>query len=519
MKHSLLRNGRKLFVSAAFVSAMAVLSACGGGGSYEAPEKVVTPPASTTPEWWATYDEPDETVVSATDVAEWIKNGFKTTSGKTAAGQNVLVLDTESSFETDPAKADCDGDMSDSDPLTGEFGDICDRIIGSTSYASITGYSLHELRAEGPVNSTMNSTAVSARMVVSGATIDTMLQNMGVTKDTVIVLTSKKAPTFNLTRLWWELYYWGFSEKNIKILDGGVAALKAADASLVDQATASVVPVKSDFTVKSFPGLHDAARITTKEVIAAVKAGSANIIDVRGSDAQATPGIGEAFQGRISGAITATSANGIAVSALQNADGTFKTKAETEATFKTAGITFTKPIIVHCYSGYSAAPLYYYIKEVLGYNNVALYDGSWSAWASHAGFTPVAAAYMGGTTATQVIWKAVQFVLSADNSTAVASSDIVLGGPLKADVNANIMAYDTVKVSANIKFNNTTSWKDVYGNTLNTVNPNYTGTGNEIEEADAAYIKSDDVKAPADSDDDDSDDESVTPVGGGAGGC
>lgn len=457
MKLSWLSKARYLTAAAVTVATVSLIAAC-GGGTYESPT------ASTS--WWSSYDQSQDTLVSATDVAGWIKNGYKTSDGSP-----VVILDVQTDFST-----------------------TANRIIGSTSISSIGAFTIFDYRAEGPVNSVSNI-ATSAKMVPKGATMDSIIQDMGVTKDTVIVLTSSSTGSnvYNLTRGWWMFYYWGFSESKLKVLNGGVAALAAADPTLVDTTTASVDPADSTFSVKDLPAMHDTARVTTKEVIDLVSTGGAVVIDARGSAAQATPGTGEAFQGRIKNAIVATTTNGIAAASLVNADGTFKTKAETEAAFTALGITSSKKIIVHCYSGYSATPIYYYIKEVLRYPNVALYDGSWSAWASHAGYTPVNTTYAGGTTATSVLWKLTQFVLASDGTTAVPSTDIVVGGPLKADMNSNILSYDTVKVSGNIQFNNTSAWKDVYGNTLNAVNPDYVGSGNEIETEDYNYMHADDA--------------------------
>jgi len=498
MKHSLLRKGRLFMVTAAFASAFAVLSACGGGGgSYEAPT-----PTQPSNAWWNGYDVSAETLVSADTAVQWIKNGWKTSEG-----HPVIIVDVQTDF-------------------TG----ASDRIIGSIrgNSAVINGFALDEYRAEGPID-TIDARATSARMVTSGATMDKMIQDMGVTKDTVIVFTNQavSASEFNLTRAWWTFFYWGFSESKIKILDGGVAAVKALDATLVDTTTVSADPADSTFSVKQLPALHDAARVTTKNVIDLVRAGSSStkIIDVRGTDAQGSV----AFNGRIKGAVTGITA------ASFISGGKFVDKATGEAILAARGITSASNIVVHCVSGYSATPVYYYIKEVLGYPNVALYDGSWSAWSSHAGYErgvsyASQAVYWGGSS---FYWytdtASVTAVGSPNGATADSTGVIALGGPLKANANSNVLSFDTFRLSTaapvvtagNVStvaqtatMAATTNWKDVYGALLFVSNPDYTGTGNEIEETDKAYIASDDDDG---SGSDDDSDEPVSP--GGPSGC
>lgn len=481
MKPSWLRKARYYAVAAAAVATVSIIAACGGGGTYEAPTKTVT--TATQPSWWASYDQSADTLESAATVGQWIKNGYKTDTGAP-----VVILDVETDFTSATAN----------------------RIIGSTSYTSIESYKTSDTRAEGPIDTTATpSTAAmlskSSVMVLKGASMDAMIQDLGITKDTVIVFTSKGAPIYNETRLWWTFYYWGFSEKNIKILDGGVAAMATAEPTLVNTSAASVDPTDSTFSVMNLPAMHSEARASTKDVIDLVKAGKAKIIDVRAS---ASVG-GTVFNGRIKGAIY--SADGLTVGDITTAaDNKFipKTTAQAALTDATSTLTdlkmmlgsvsSTDTIIVHCVTGFSASPIYYYLKEVMKYPNVVLYDGSWSAWSSYAGYE------RGASYASEALyWNATQFFSYLTGvSTGVDSTIVALGGPLQASTtNSAILAYDTTKLSTatgttpqTITFAATTNWRDAYGVLLLTVNPTYTGTGNEIEEQDKAYQQSNDAE-------------------------
>lgn len=461
MNLSWLRKARSFAVYAAAVSVITVAAGCGGGGSYDAPEAV-----STTPTWWADYDQSAQSLVSADDVAEWIRNGYVTEDGNP-----VVILDVQTAF-TDATK---------------------NRIIGSTAMADIESYTISEKRAEGPIN-TIAKGDTSATMVPKGATMDAIVQDLGLDQDTVLVLTSASSGNgvWNLTRGWWMMYYWGFSEANVKILNGGVAAMAVAAPDLVNTTAESVDPVDSTFSVKDLPCTRPEARVSTKQVIDAVKNNSAKIIDARSSSGTS----GAAVAGVIKNAIIAPTA-GFGGSNLVNADGTFKTKEEMQAAFDAAGIKSTDTIIVHCYSGYSATPIYFFLKEVMEYENVALYDGSWSAWAVHTGFSPLNAAYT--SLSTTVSWNGTQFVDA--NGVALTSADIALGGTLQTDENPDLMAFDTLRYSGSVLLKATTAFEDIYGNSIFDLNASYSGNGNEINEEDAAYVASDDVVDSDDSED------------------
>jgi len=101
------------------------------------------------------------------------------------------------------------------------------------------------------------------------------------------------------------------------------------------------------------------------------------------------------FEGLIRGSkVTKTPAYNITVPGLTNADGTYKTRAELLPIFATAGIDGTKPVVTFCNSGALAAIYYYALKEICGFQEVRMYDGSWQEWGNLAAFEPVDATYV-----------------------------------------------------------------------------------------------------------------------------
>ncbi len=60
-------------------------------------------------------------------------------------------------------------------------------------------------------------------------------------------------------------------------------------------------------------------------------------------------------------------------------DGTFRSAGEMRAAFEPAGIDLKRPIATTCGSGVTASVLLFAL-HLLGVDDAALYDGSWSEW-------------------------------------------------------------------------------------------------------------------------------------------
>jgi len=185
------------------------------------------------------------------------------------------------------------------------------------------------------------------------------------------------AGLFSAARVWWMFRVMGHDD--VAILNGGLAKWIAEDRPLEDGPPR---PVQE----RHFTSRMQTMMVRDASYVArASETGSAQIVDAR------SPG---RFQGvepeprpeLPSGHIPRS--RNVYYGDLLNADGTVKDNDALQAAFDAAGVDFSKPVITSCGSGVTAA-IVTLALEMLGHNQVGLYDGSWTDWASGEG-RPVA---------------------------------------------------------------------------------------------------------------------------------
>ncbi len=187
-----------------------------------------------------------------------------------------------------------------------------------------------------------------------------MLQEIGVNEDSTVVIYSAKyskadgfAGIYDSLRIYYTLKYAGV--KNVGILDGGL------DKWVLEKKTVSTdaVSVKAG-NFKVTP--NEAIRATSDEVLAAVGK-DVVIVDVRDYATYATK--------HIKGAVNVPS------SFVFNDDGTIKPATELALySVPKVGDRLSQPIITHCVSGRTCNAWTFVLIEMMGYKNVATYDGS-----------------------------------------------------------------------------------------------------------------------------------------------
>lgn len=173
-------------------------------------------------------------------------------------------------------------------------------------------------------------------------------------------------------RVWWMFRAMG--HEDVRVLDGGLAAWTRAGGELEDLPP---VPVERHFTARVRSNLVK----TIEQMDALVGTGSHTVFDAR-PPGRFTGEVPEPRADLASGHMPG--ARNVPAGKLVNEDGTLKTKVELEALFgDTSG-----PLVTSCGSGVTAASLALALARI-GRDDVAVYDGSWTEWAS-AGDRPIA---------------------------------------------------------------------------------------------------------------------------------
>ncbi|HEY9236592.1 MULTISPECIES: 3-mercaptopyruvate sulfurtransferase [Phenylobacterium] len=170
-------------------------------------------------------------------------------------------------------------------------------------------------------------------------------------------------------RVWWTLRAMGYTK--VHVLDGGLRKWMAdgrpIESGEVYPAKATVEPAFDADLVRS---AADVRRI--------IESGEARMVDARsagrfaGSAPEPRAGL---RSGHMPGAANLPFEQVIAQ------DGTLKDTSELKAAFKSAGVDLGKPIVTSCGSGVTASVLALALAR-LGLDRTAVYDGSWTEWAS-----------------------------------------------------------------------------------------------------------------------------------------
>jgi thiosulfate/3-mercaptopyruvate sulfurtransferase len=117
---------------------------------------------------------------------------------------------------------------------------------------------------------------------------------------------------------------------------------------------------------------------TKAQILANLESGAEQLMDARGA-ARFTGEEGDprpnVAKGHIPGSLN------LPYGQMFNPDGSWKQGDALRAAFDAAGIDLTRPLVATCGSGLTAATLVFG-AHLLGKEDVALYDGSWSDWGS-----------------------------------------------------------------------------------------------------------------------------------------
>ena len=198
------------------------------------------------------------------------------------------------------------------------------------------------------------------------------LRECGIDDDSRVVVYDQGA-SLSASRAWWTLRWAGLTD--VRVLDGGLGAWQRAGLPVVSAATTPAGAPDADARGKGRgrvtvqPGslpvgeVEDVPRAAREGILLDVRAPERYRGEVEPIDPVA---------GHIPGAIN------LPMSALQQADGRFRSPDQIRALAQAAGVDGTRPVTTSCGSGVTAAQMVLALGEA-GIEATP-YIGSWSGW-------------------------------------------------------------------------------------------------------------------------------------------
>ena len=195
----------------------------------------------------------------------------------------------------------------------------------------------------------------------------------GITEDSTVVLYGGgRVPNWFALFAYWEYKYYG--HEDVRVIDGGKPYWVENEYPLTTD-----VPEFSpqEYTAR---GPFEGIRAYRADIEQAIESGIP-LVDVRSpeeftGELIAPEGLQETAQrgGHIPGA------KNVPTTSVLNDDGTFKDPDELRALYEDAGISENQSVITYCRVGERSSIEWYALHELLGFDDVENYDGSWTEW-------------------------------------------------------------------------------------------------------------------------------------------
>jgi thiosulfate/3-mercaptopyruvate sulfurtransferase len=211
------------------------------------------------------------------------------------------------------------------------------------------------------------------RDLVDKPTFERLLSERGIANDTTLVLYGDKNNWFAAYAYWYLKIY---GHGDVRILDGG--RQKWADEAR-EFTTETPQPQQADYKANE---RDESIRTYRDSVRAQIGEQSKALVDVRSpqeyaGDLIAPPGYEQEGAQRAGHIPTAAS---IPWATAVRDDGTFKNADELRELYEGKGVTPEKEVTAYCRIGERSAHTWFVLRELLGYETVKNYDGSWTEW-------------------------------------------------------------------------------------------------------------------------------------------
>ena len=218
---------------------------------------------------------------------------------------------------------------------------------------------------------------VTRELLTSDEVAD-LLGRSGISNDTTIVLYGDNNNWFAAWAFWFLRMY---GHQDVKLMNGGRVKWVAEGRPITnDVPSPTAVSYSASAADSSLRALRDT-------VLAAASAGGTQLVDVR-SPAEYNgeviapenmPQEGAQRSGHIPGAASIPWLTTI------NDDGTFKSADELTGIYESKGIDGGTDVITYCRIGERSAHTWFALTQLLGFDNVSNYDGSWTEYGSLVG--------------------------------------------------------------------------------------------------------------------------------------
>ena len=216
------------------------------------------------------------------------------------------------------------------------------------------------------------------RDLASKEEIEELLGSSGIGNGTTVILYGDNNNWF-AAWAFWQLKYYGHGD--VRLMNGGRAKWEAEGRPITTE-----VPSHAATTYGASEG-DQSIRAYRDQVLAMVNAGSISLVDVR-SPAEfsgellappAAPQEGSQRGGHIPGA------SSIPWGQAVDEDGTFKSAEALRELYGAQGIDGSKETIAYCRIGERSSHTWFALTQLLGFEDVRNYDGSWTEWGSIVG--------------------------------------------------------------------------------------------------------------------------------------
>jgi len=211
------------------------------------------------------------------------------------------------------------------------------------------------------------------RDLVDRADFERLLGERGIGNDTTVVLYGDKNNWFAAYAYWYLKIY---GHADVRILDGGRQKWIDEGRELTTAASA-VQP--ATYTARE---RDESIRVYRDDVLAGLGRDGRALVDVRSpqeyaGELLAPPGYEQ--EGASRGGHIPTAQSVPWAQAVRD-DGTFKPAGELRELYGGKGVTPDKEVLAYCRIGERSAHTWFVLRELLGYENVRNYDGSWTEW-------------------------------------------------------------------------------------------------------------------------------------------